>query len=217
MSCCPEAGAPIAGGGGDVTCLEPGTVDGQLVQWDAATECYIPVAAPSGTGQIAQWNQTTGRWVVTAAPTDGQRMRFNAASGLWVPAPDGEVPLAWGAASIANLANPSFLYPYVGGQIAAAATDIHGISFPWAGVIDSLCVRHNVGVAQNVVIPYTVVIDGVVSTLTVSRNANSAGVVSDLVNSVAVPANGKISLQAVNTTVSTAVFNPTATARFRRT
>lgn len=178
------------------TCVQPGNAQGEVLFWDAASQCYVP----------------------TSPPADGDIFVYDAVSGLVVPRTQSPLangsPLVWGATVIPNLASPSYLR--IGGPSAAAGTIVFEIAFPWPGIVDSLLVIQN-ATSINLDIPYTLYVNGAATPLTVTHNANSLGPTSDLVNAVIVAANDRLALRAQDSTLSTGTINLVATARFLRT
>lgn len=59
-------GAEGTPGGG----LPAGTIDGQLLMWDADTSSWVPVAQPAGDGDYITWDATAQEWVPTPPPAE---------------------------------------------------------------------------------------------------------------------------------------------------
>lgn len=83
-----------------------------MLQWDVASQTWIPVVAPTGTGQIVFWDQATQLWTLNPAPgavgdslvwtgvtwmpagggsvlpvgtANGNLLQWDAGTGMWIP------------------------------------------------------------------------------------------------------------------------------------
>lgn len=127
--------------------------------------------------------------------------KFGAGNTDWqLIAPGGASVLTFGSGGLGTAADTRFLPP---GRITGTAptTDDFQMPLTRAGTLRRLFVYHRTPPGGAVNITYTVMINGVATALTVTLAANANGPASDLVNTVAVAINDRVSLRAVKAAI----------------
>jgi len=107
----------------------------------------------------------------------------------------GAPELAWGNSSIGAPADTRFLDAWY--NQATAPTTALSLPLGRAGVLRSLFVRHDAAIGNGNSVVYTVLINGVATTITVTLATGAIAQVSDLVNSAAVAIGDRVDLRAV--------------------
>lgn len=110
-------------------------------------------------------------------------------------AADGSAVIAFGNDNISALADTRFLDPYWSSR--TAVTTIIDIAAPRAGTLRNLFIRHNAAVGNGNSVVYTVMVNGVATTLTATLATGAVGQSSDLVNSAVVAQGDRIAVRAV--------------------
>jgi len=135
----------------------------------------------------------------------GDLWRNTSAGGIgttWVSlGSGGSSSLTFGNGQVGTSTTPRYLEPGFNPELAPISETAEVVEF--ACIVDRLYVRHNdVGAAAEPIV-YTLMIDGVATTLTCTVNANASGG-SDLTHAVVVPAGSRASIRATKAGVLTA-------------
>jgi hypothetical protein len=105
--------------------------------------------------------------------------------------------LSFGVGNVGAAAGTRYLDPWYGSNTGVAGTMIAEKVAPRAGMLQSLFALHNRAVGNGNLVTYAILINGVVTLLTVTLATGAAGQASDLVNMVAVAQGDTIALRAV--------------------
>lgn len=112
------------------------------------------------------------------------------------PIDDATAVLAFGNNSVAASADTRFLDQW-GSTTTAGLLQTTPIVAPRSGVLRNLFVRHQAAVGNGNSVEYTVLINGVVTTITVTLATGTVTQASDLINTAAVVQGDRITLRAV--------------------
>lgn len=108
---------------------------------------------------------------------------------------DDTATLFWGNASVSAAADTRFLNP--GSDGVASLSDDKQIPITRPGTLRRLAVRHNLAGGNGNSVDYELLINGAATGITVSVPTGAVGQVLDIVNTAAVAAGDRVSLQAV--------------------
>lgn len=167
------------------------------------------ILPPGGeAGAFLESDLTASSWTLPDVALVGDTGKVLTASGAdaaaFAAAPALTATAAWHYAFGAQQVNTGtqFLFPFFSTSAAtnpASAAVVAIVQF--AGTLKTLYVTHGSPTgADNIV--YTVMKNGVATTLTVTLNSGAAGPASDLVNTVAVVAGDKLTLRCTGATVN---------------
>lgn len=120
---------------------------------------------------------------------------WDGAAWITWPTDSDSTVLTWGNANVGAAADTRFLSPGRDNSAVALVVDVTQIPAPRAGTLRRLYVRHNTAGGNGNSVVYTVLINGAATGITVTIPSGAVGQVADLVNTAAVVAGDRISLQ----------------------
>jgi hypothetical protein len=125
--------------------------------------------------------------------SDGTIFQITPLTGI-----NGRTIIGFGNDNIGAPADTRFLSQWYGGSASVAGTtNVQPIVAPRAGTLKNLFVRHQAAAGNGNSVVYTVMINGVATTMTVTLATGAIGQVSDLVNTAAVAQGDLISFRGV--------------------
>lgn len=132
-----------------------------------------------------------GALFICTDPTFGAAVWVELVAGAGV---DSTAVLTWGSDNLTGSTTPRYLYP--GWDSGGAPTVIRNRVMPRAGTIRNLFVQHNTGNGNGNPVDYTVVLNGGLTALTVSKASGAIGSASNTTDTVAVVQGDLIALVA---------------------